>query len=298
MAITKHPCAKGLTLECFERYPQFARRAFATKLMHTLFPAAITRRLPKGLRPGIIAFPPGWDPNIPLTPQLEPRPPPGITVPPGGAIPPLYNTPFQPGPPHIVSPTKPGVVVDATITAQNDGRQGCAHWTWAGAHDATDGTFLLFPENETDCAIQGAMDPPDYIVFRSFFDFDLSGIPEGASITWAKLTLKSYGAETCIAIIQEGTQSDTLDLPDYDAFTGALFDSLTWAAGSNEFTLNTAGKTYIRSKFTGTAKLCMREYNHDYLNAEPGVGESFQAGCYWSGAAAANRPKLEIRYVS
>lgn len=266
--------------------------------MHTLFPAEVTRRLPKGLRPGIIGFPPGWDPGVPLTPPLEPGPPPGITIPPGGAIPPIYIAPFQPGPPHIVSPTTPGVVIDATITAQNDGRQGCAHFLWAGAHDATEGTFLLFPETATDSAIRAAMDPPDYIIFRSFFDFDLSGIPEGASITWAKLTLQSYGAETCNTGIQEGTQSDSLALADYDAFTGSLFDTLTWAAGSNVFTLNTAGKTYIRSKFTSTAKLCMREYNHDYLDAAPGVGENFQAGCSWSGAAAANKPKLEIRYVS
>lgn len=76
-----------------------------------------------------------------------------------------------------------------------------------------------------------------------------------------------------------------------------MFDSLTWVIGENVFTMNVPGKIYIQGKFGDTAKLCLREYDHDYLDVAPGVGEDFRSGLYWSGAAvAANRPKLTVTY--
>lgn len=363
MAIEKHPCENGITGECFKAYPQWAKRAFALKLMHTLCPGQITRRLPKGLRPGMIGFPPGWTPGIPLPSYLgppgmiglppgwtagdplpegvtldpgtvfppgwtpgdplpagvtiipgaffppgwtpgDPFPPytgpdltPGITIPSDGAIPPIFLTPFEPGPPHRVSPTAPGVTVIGTFTAQNDGRQGYIGWNWLIARNSSSGNMVWPSENEATEGINAQADGIDRGCYRSFFDFDLSGIPAGATITECKLTLQSYGVLTCDASIQEGTQSNSLGTDDYDAFTGTLFDSLTWIIGTNVFTLNVLGQTYIQSKFGATAKLCMREYVHDYSNVEPGEGLFFQAGLYWSGAAvAANRPKLTVTY--
>jgi len=117
-----HPCADGLTKECFRAYPEWARRAFAYKLLHILLPKQITKNLPKGLNralippgvtlpPGVILppgsivfpdvpFPPGWNPGDP--------PPEGVIIPPGvsptptesGDTPPLYVEVWEPGPPH------------------------------------------------------------------------------------------------------------------------------------------------------------------------------------------------------
>ncbi len=363
MAEEKHPCIDGLTEKCFKAYPSWAKRAFAIKLMNTLVPAQISRRLPKGLFPGLIGpgvilppgvdfppgttippgytfppgwaagdpvppgitippgitfppgwttgdpipagvtlepgatFPPGWTPGDPLPPVFGPEPPPGINIPHGGIIPPTFLAPFEPGPPHRVSPTAPGVTIEGTFTAQNDGRQGRFDPLWATAHGATDGNMIFPAETETDEAAGVKMDPPDWYIWRSFFDFDMSAIPVSATITACTLTLQSYGAETCDIELQEGTQSDSLAWADYDAFTGSPFVTQAWVIGSNILTLSAAGLTYIQSKFGNTAKLCMREYDHDYLNVAPSVGENFQAGLYWSGAAvAANRPKLTVTY--
>jgi len=82
MSGADHPCANGLTPECFEAYPEWAKIALAYKLLHVLIPANISRRLPKGLFPGRIGpgalLPAGWDP------------PPGVIVPPNYTVPPSW----------------------------------------------------------------------------------------------------------------------------------------------------------------------------------------------------------------
>jgi len=82
MADERHPCIDGLTEECFRAYPEWAKQAFAYKLLNVLIPAEISKRLPKGLFPGIIGpgaiLPPGW------------IPPPGVIVPPNYTVPPSW----------------------------------------------------------------------------------------------------------------------------------------------------------------------------------------------------------------
>ncbi len=157
----------------------------------------------------------------------------------------------------------------------------------------------MFPaETETDKAILALVDGIDHDIYRSFFDFDLSAIPNGATIVSCILTLRNYGSATCEASIQKGTQTGDPFGGDYSAFEGSYFGIISWAAGDNIFTLNDLGLAYIESKFEGTAKLCMREYDHDYLDIEPGDPEDLHAGLYWSGAAdTLDRPKLKVTYV-
>jgi len=187
--------------------------------------------------------------------------------------------------------------VTVEITAQSDKREGFTAWEfWDDAHDSPSGNLVFMSETETDKAIRAQNDMPELTIFRSFFDFDLSAIPVSAVISACTLKIQNYGAGVCNASIQEGTQVGDPFGADYDAFTGVFFDTLTWTSGGNVFTLNAAGLTYIQSVFAGTAKLCMREYSHDYLDVSPAIGEDFHAGLYWSGAAAANRPKLTVTY--
>lgn len=105
MDIKDHPCAQGLTLECFRAYPQWAKKMFAYRLLLTLCPHEITKRLPqlKGLFPLLVppdwpasdpwvpgysidpaaVFPPGWTPGDPL--------PDGVTLDPGTVFPPGWT---------------------------------------------------------------------------------------------------------------------------------------------------------------------------------------------------------------
>lgn len=57
-------CKDGLTPECFEEFPEFARQLFFLRLLYLLFPAQVSFKLPAKFRdlifrPGPV-FPPGW----------------------------------------------------------------------------------------------------------------------------------------------------------------------------------------------------------------------------------------------
>jgi len=96
-----NPCLEGLTVDCFKHNPQWAKQAFAYRLLHTLTPKKLTKRLPKGLRVALLA------PGITLPPGIEL--PPGTTVPPGAEIPATW-TPADPTPAGTQPPptTPPG----------------------------------------------------------------------------------------------------------------------------------------------------------------------------------------------
>ena len=98
-----HPCAKGLTKDCFEAYPSWARQALAYKLLHILLPKQATKLLPRGLSLPLIA------PGVPIPPGIEI--PPEVVIPPDVVIPPGW-TPVDPPPagvimPPVISPTPP-----------------------------------------------------------------------------------------------------------------------------------------------------------------------------------------------
>jgi len=81
-------CDSGLNRACFKAHPQWARQAFAYRLLHTLVPKRLSRNLPRAFRiplifPGVVipsdailppgsivgpgsAFLPGWQPGDPL----------------------------------------------------------------------------------------------------------------------------------------------------------------------------------------------------------------------------------------
>lgn len=101
MTVERHACADGLTAACFRAYPDWAKMRFAQKLMHTLFPAEITKRLPQVILDAMEQMPPDWPAGESLPEALSLAPPAGLMPPPGGAIAPLYAAPFGAGPPQV-----------------------------------------------------------------------------------------------------------------------------------------------------------------------------------------------------
>lgn len=318
--MTLLPCQRVIGKACFKAFPEFARRAIAYRLLHLLIPPDIAKLLPKSLSDPLIApgvkipldarfppgtcivpgcsFPAGWDPDQDPPDCAKSAPLPALAMQISGGNPPTYLSPGPSGPLPVQPPAAPAKEeVTVEITAQNDGRQGFTDISWTTCRDALSGNNMFLSETETDAGIRSRHAFTMYQIIRAFFDFDLSAIPATATIVSCTLTLQNYGTETCNATIQEGEQSDSLGEDDYDAFTGSFFDMIAWVLSGNTFNLNAAGLIYIESIFGNTAKLCMREYNHDYVGAAPGDSENFQAGLYWSGAAETNRPVLTVTYT-
>jgi len=87
MTDSVHPCSAGLSAACFSSHPAWAKQMFAWRLLTTLAPPALSRRLQKMLR--IKPFFPGLDV------------PPGLVLPPGAVVPPGVVAPdfWSPGDP-------------------------------------------------------------------------------------------------------------------------------------------------------------------------------------------------------
>lgn len=190
------PCLKRLDAECFRANPEWAKRAFAYRLVHILTPKPLTKRLPRGLQralvypgtdmppgvnfpPGTIVspgatIPPGWQPGDPYPPGVIP--PGGVPGATGGAV------PYGPGIWHPGTVNHPGrYSLPAAGTPQED--------TFYSNHSEDDGTWVpstYFSSTSQDIRA-------GYYVFGTpwncYMIFSELWMPKGATITSATLTL-------------------------------------------------------------------------------------------------------------
>ena len=140
----------------------------------------------------------------------------------------------------------------------------------------------------------------NYMAQRSFFYFDLSGVSGILIATAVSLSLfKSLNGDSSVSV-QQGTQASTLTTADYDAFTGTKFGHTSWAgSGYIDIDFDAAGIAYVQTLIgSGTAKLCAREYEHDYSNSAPGDGIDYSNGLIYSEGSADEVPLLKITYTS
>lgn len=178
--------------------------------------------------------------------------------------------------------------------------------SWDYAHDATAGGYLDTGNNNGSGFTVGVgwsgYGGGSYYIYRCYLDFDLSGIPSGATINSAKL--KIFGASSTSPhftvavyesdfIILKGTFTDgsTLATSMYDEFSGFASgwdgtdsgiieysgeEASSWADDAyNEITLNSTAISDITSRAGGSTRLAMVIMNHDHdyhdnINGENG----------------------------
>jgi len=174
---------------------------------------------------------------------------------------------------------------------------------WSNARNDASGTHINATEELKDTAMSASNWPPEISVSRVFLYFDLSSIPAGSNCLSAVVRLGGLNTYGGHATMQQGTQGVPVTVDDFSNFTGSPFASIAWivsgAGGTNlnVFALNTAGKTYVKSIFGSTAKLCVREHEHDYMDVSPGSNSGYSLGIYFAeDPDAALRPKITITY--
>ncbi|MBA7665862.1 hypothetical protein ES703_73936 [subsurface metagenome] len=158
------PCRHGLTPACFRQEPQWAKSAFALRLLHTILPPELSKRLPSILQrpliaPGVI-LPPGFDPatlppgtiitqetDFPTDWTTGDPMPPGVILPP--TIPPL-DAPIAP--PHL-SPAPGG---DTPPTAGKQPSPSVDYWFYEPFDDLATNSWSDISHSGGSAAIAAA----------------------------------------------------------------------------------------------------------------------------------------------
>lgn len=225
-------------------HPAWAKQAFAYRLVHMLTPKALTKRLPRGLQPGLIApgvtippgfelpggmilspgaeLPPGWTPGDPLPPGMAESP----TVPPGaettGPTPPTYTAPWSPGP---VTTAPPGGAVvphgSGIYYPAASGDDG--EWVPGGWFDAA--SFWLY------FGLRAGSKTHSFITFNGVM------APQGSTILSAYLTFIAGAsqANTPVDVVIYANDVDSPTNPTNLAEAEALVmttASVAWAPGA------------------------------------------------------------------
>lgn len=186
-----------------------------------------------------------------------------------------------------------------------DGFVSCWDALWADVRSGVGGSKYAGSTNNasasaTRAEVYGSSSPYKAYITRSFFYFDLSGLPGSAEVQSVELQLYKSTLGDSSVCAQQGTQADALSVDDYNAFAGSEYGHISWT-GSEEYksiSFNTEGKNYIAGRMgIGAVKICCREYDHDYLDVAPGQGQNFRNGCYYADNSGTDKdPKLVITY--
>lgn len=167
--------------------------------------------------------------------------------------------------------------------------------TWNEAHNAVAGNNAGDAGASSQNAHVGSKYDGKYYVHRCFWPFDTSVLGKGAIVN--ATVLKIYGfisADTSVSA-QKGTQGATIEVEDFDAFSGSLYGWTSWAINKyNSITFNSTGNSEVA--VTSTTYICTREKARDYDNWDPGI--QYENGCYFSEETDTSKdPKLEITFT-
>ena len=242
----------------------------------------------------------------PPAPPPAPQPTPPAPRTPAPAPGPIYVKPWGPGPPHppLMFGGKKAVIIDI----YDDSRDGYVYKsanTWQDAHDAAFGDA----KNTTGCCPEDAISTflgaeGNYWIYRTFLFINMSSVPTDADIIAAKLKFYGYEATGHYICIQQAYIADELLRNAFGRCYGPLlappiqYHDYYWGPEPrNVFEFNADGLAYLTSVLGGTAKLAIREYDHDYLNTPPPAGTNdYRSGFYFAETGGNFVPYLEITY--
>lgn len=204
---------------------------------------------------------------------------------------------WEPGPPKppVTSPT---AGLAKIYSEPGDGYIRDSNSTWQLAHDNTDGDQVKRYYGCDYSGIYSSNQQPTYgQIRRSFFTFDLSEIPASKTVRSAELWIYCPRDDGINVTVQVSAHHQPLEKADYDAFSGTYIARDTLAVGVNNFTFRNTGIIYLQGQLGGLAKVCLRQYDNDYNDVDPGPGTLVEGGlCFSEATDEAQRPYLVVNY--
>tara|TARA_B100001778_G_C18555269_1_gene615031 strand:+ start:421 stop:1143 length:723 start_codon:yes stop_codon:yes gene_type:complete len=190
-----------------------------------------------------------------------------------------------------------------TITASTNGGYIIAnnHSSHANARNADTGNTVITQasraQNTFTYQRAAGRSGTAYAIYRSFLQFDTSGIT--STVSSATLKIQGYvNGNADIIIVKSsafgsGYEGSTLSTADYDAITGFTDDQdmngnvtdysseiTTWStSGYNDITLNSTALTDMQND--NAFKIAIINHDHDYKNVDPGINATNAGGMYF-----------------
>jgi len=167
---------------------------------------------------------------------------------------------------------------------------------WDNIRDATTGTADSSVAS-TLSAVKAILSKSQYQISRTFFEFDTSNLPDGATINTLHLfiygTATIYGSDDTIVIASsQGEALDNDDFNNIDFNTPYSSEVTSWTASNwNDITLNQDGKDAV--SLVGKTYMALVNHDYDYLDSDPLVNNG--VGCYFS-EETGKEPYLNITY--
>ena len=191
-----------------------------------------------------------------------------------------------------------------TITASTNGGYVLANnqSSHANARNAASGNVIVTQASRVSTSLSyvraaGRGGSTVYAIYRSFLQFDTSGITG----TVSSATLKIYGYINGTADLKivkstafgSGYEGSSLSTADYDALPGHTDNQAmdvsfsysseiaTWStSGYNNITLNSTALTDMQND--DAFKIALINHDHDYKNVDPGIAASNLGGMYFT----------------
>ena len=194
----------------------------------------------------------------------------------------------------------------------SSGNVGANTSLWNGVHDATGAKNNTFGDASNDEAVVSHGLSGNVGLFRTFMAFNTSGV--SADVTNLTLNIKGVGESTGDIIVVEGTQTvgseDNFTMNDFTGFqsgwvgggAGATSPAViqyssevtSWSIGSyNSIPLNAFAEAAVKNN--SQLKVCIMNYDYDFLDVAPGSGVEAKNGMYFltaGGASNANTPYI------
>ena len=169
---------------------------------------------------------------------------------------------------------------------------------WSAVRDAASGTAADNPTSgRYSLGVQAqhasGRGGGSYIVYRSFFYFDTSGITGTLSSATLKIYGYTYGTADVIAVKSDafggdgGTALAGADFNNFDTSTPYSSELATWStSGYNDITLNATALADIKNN--NAFILCLMEHDYDYSDSAPS-STTVRSGIYYDNYTGTSR---------
>jgi len=170
---------------------------------------------------------------------------------------------------------------------------------WDTCRNATSGTDTNNSNTNGYIATATTDSKDDYYIQRGFFTFQTNSLETGSTIEECLLKIHGYDVETSdtpiVASVQKSSWESPLTLGDFDNFSGSYYDTVSWSDNSvNTFDFNSTGISDLNR--SGYTSVCVREYNHDYVDTVVPDGHDYICGGYWANDSS-YKPYLTITEI-